>query len=454
MGARFLPPAPQSLARGLEELLPALEAAQPLRPRHRNELPGLIAQLSECLTTDREGLPRDYLSRPALLSAYLYYFLPWNLYRQGRLMAGLDLQLRPGARIVDVGAGPLTFALALWLTRPDLRAIPLHYVAIDRGGAALDAGRRLWDAVAPGSPWRIELVARPAGARPLPEADLLVLANVLNEIHHPGGGEQAAEDDPTARLLERWRQSLAPGGRVLLIEPGTRPAARQLVSLRARAVDARWRMLAPCPHHERCPQPGIGKHPWCHFGFDAAGAPGWLEDLSRRAGLNKERASMSFLLLEPPFAEVAGEAGAGARDAAAKGAAAKGAVAKGAAAKAAGSDRDVLVVSGAFPVSGDARGRYGCSARGLVLLEEASPGPDPGPGPGDVVRVTWPDQPRRDGRSGASVVPLPERGGPARSGQPRPGQARPSQARPTQARPRQARPGSPPRKTPPRRGRP
>jgi SAM-dependent methyltransferase len=432
MGARFLPPAPQSLARGLEELLPALEAAQPLRPRHRNELPGLIAQLSECLTTDREGLPRDYLSRPALLSAYLYYFLPWNLYRQGRLMAGLDLQWKPGARIVDVGAGPLTFALALWLTRPDLRAIPLHYVAIDRGGAALDAGRRLWDAVAPGSPWRIELVARPAGARPLPEADLLVLANVLNEIHHPGGGDQAAEDDPTARLLERWRQSMAPGGRVLVIEPGTRPASRQLVSLRARAVDAHWRLLAPCPHHERCPQPGTGRHPWCHFGFDAAGAPGWLEDLSRRANLNKERASMSFLLIEPPVEEADGEAGADARGVATRGA---------------GSERDVLVVSGAFPVSGDARGRYGCSARGLVLLEEAKPGPDPGPGPGDMVRVTWPDQPRRDGRSGASVVPLPERSGPARPGQALTGQARPSQSG-------KSRPASPPRKGPPRRGRP
>jgi SAM-dependent methyltransferase len=437
MGARFLPPAPQSLARGLEELLPALEAAQPLRPRHRNELPGLIAQLSECLTTDREGLPRDYLSRPALLSAYLYYFLPWNLYRQGRLMAGLDLQWKPGARIVDVGAGPLTFALALWLTRPDLRAIPLHYVAIDRGGAALDAGRRLWDAVAPGSPWRIELVARPAGARPLPEADLLVLANVLNEIHHPGGGDQAAEDDPTARLLERWRQSMAPGGRVLVIEPGTRPASRQLVSLRARAVDAHWRLLAPCPHHERCPQPGTGRHPWCHFGFDAAGAPGWLEDLSRRANLNKERASMSFLLIEPPVEEADGEAGADARGVATRGA---------------GSERDVLVVSGAFPVSGDARGRYGCSARGLVLLEEAKPGPDPGPGPGDMVRVTWPDQPRRDGRSGASVVPLPERSGPARPGQALTGQARPGQARPGQS--GKSRPASPPRKGPPRRGRP
>jgi hypothetical protein len=412
MGARFLPPAPPSLARGLTDLPAALEAAQPLRPRHLAELPGLVAQLSECLTTDREGLPRDYLSRPALLSAYLYYFLPWNIYRQGRLMAGLDLQLKPGARIVDVGAGPLTFALALWLTRPDLRGVPLHYLAIDRGGAALQAGRRLWDAVAPDSAWRIELVARPAGARPLPAADLLVLANVLNEIHHPGGGDREAEDDPTTQLLVRWQQTLAPGGRVLLIEPGTRPAARQLVSLRARAVAAHWRALAPCPHQERCPQSGIGRQPWCHFAFDAAGAPGWLEDLSRRAGLNKERASLSFLLLEPPVADDGGNTAAGAPTAA--------------------GDQDVLVVSGSFPLPGEARGRYGCAARGLVLLEEVNPGPEPGPGPGDLVRVVWPEQPRRDARSGASVVPLPVRAGPSRG---RPPHGRPPISRPPSGRP-------------------
>jgi hypothetical protein len=411
MGARFLPPAPPSLVRGLAELPAALAAAQPLRPRHLAELPGLVAQLSECLTTDREGLPRDYLSRPALLSAYLHYFLPWNLYRQGRLMAGLDLQLKPGARIVDVGAGPLTFALALWLTRPDLRGVPLHYLAIDRGGAALQAGRRLFAAVAPGSAWQIELVARPAGARPLPAADLLVLANVLNEIHHPGGGDREAEDDPTTQLLLRWQQTLAPGGRVLVIEPGTRPAARQLVSLRSRAVEAHWRALAPCPHQERCPQSGIGKHPWCHFAFDAAGAPGWLEDLSRRAGLNKERASLSFLLLEPPV--------------------------DGGAAGAPAIDHDVLVVSGSFPLPGEARGRYGCAARGLVLLEEVNPGPESGPGPGDMVRVVWPEQPRRDGRSGAAVVPLPVRAGPSRGRSPsgRPPSGRPPHGRPPSGRP-------------------
>lgn len=389
MARRLLPPAPASLAQGLAGLPAALEAAQPLRPKHRSELPGRIAQLSEWLTTERQSLPRDYLSRPAFMSAYLHYFLPWNLYRQGRLMAGLDLQFAPGARIVDVGAGPLTFALALWLTRPDLRQVPLHYVAIDRSAAVLQAGRRVWDQVAPGAPWTVELAPHPVGARPLPPADFLVLANVLNEIHHHGGGERAPGDDPGDPLLERWQQTLSPGGRTLVIEPGTRPASRTLVSLRARAIEAGWHVAAPCPHRERCPQPGTGRQPWCHFAFEAAGAPGWLEELSRRAGLAKDRASLSFLLLEPP--------GSAIPDAA---------------------QDDVLVVSGAFPVAGQARGRYGCAARGLVLLEEKDFGPEAGPAPGDLVQVQWPEPPRRDGRSGATVAPLPVRAGPTRSAAP------------------------------------
>lgn len=381
MARRLLPPAPASLVRGLADLPAALEQAQPMRPRHRAQLPGQVAQLSEWLTTDRDDLPRDYLSRPALLSAYLNYFLPWNLLRQGRLAAGLDLQFAAGQRIVDIGAGPLTFALALWLTRPDLRELPLEILAVDRSAAALQAGRRVWDAVAGPSPWRLELVAQPAGGRPLPPADLLVLANVLNEVHRPGGGDRESGVDPTDRLLERWAGSLAAGGRVLVIEPGTRPAARALVTVRAHALEAGWRVLAPCLHGERCPQPGTGRHPWCHFAFDAAGSPGWLEDLSRRAGLGKDRASLSFLLLQPQPADEQGAPPARADD--------------------------VLVVSGAFPLPGNGRGRYGCAAPGLVLLEERNPAANAGPQPGDTVTVAWPATPRRDGRSGALVAPLP-----------------------------------------------
>jgi len=88
-----------------------LDAAMPMRRQHRRELPSEIRHLSHLLTDERSDLKRDYLADPATLSAYLRYFLPWNIYRLGVLFAGLALD--PGgdnptgaATIIDLGAGP------------------------------------------------------------------------------------------------------------------------------------------------------------------------------------------------------------------------------------------------------------------------------------------------------------------------------------------------------------
>ena len=114
---------------GLAKLPFILRDVYPLKAKHRALLPAGIRRLSDFLTSDRENLPRDYMTRPEFLSAYLHYFLPWNIYRQGRLLTGLEFALKPGARVVDLGAGPLTFLQALWLSRPGLRDQELEYLA-------------------------------------------------------------------------------------------------------------------------------------------------------------------------------------------------------------------------------------------------------------------------------------------------------------------------------------
>jgi len=399
----FLPPSVE-LKAGLIRLGELLPGAFPLRTKHRDALPARIRELSEWLTSDRDSLPRDYMARPEHLSAYLHWFLPWNIYRQGRLLAGLQLDLAPGTRILDLGAGPLTFLQALWLTRPELRTRELSYLGLDRADPALKVGRKLFAGLTGGNcaAWSVRTDRAIAGAGRTPEADILVAANLLNEIERPGKtarsrsrGDGAAEgsgDSSADIMLERWERQVSANGAILLIEPGIRDAARQLSRLRQAALERGWKVQAPCPHTEDCPMPGRRNGPWCHFTFAPTGAPDWLVDLSRKARLPKERASLSFLLLtrgeDGPVriaqpTPVAGERGL------------------------------VRVVSETFALPGGNVGQYGCSARGQILLQmrDAPRGNTAGGAsePGDLLSVRWSEATGKDAKSGSLIVPVKRR---------------------------------------------
>lgn len=387
----LLPKPPAELVDGLAALEPMLARVFPMRKRHRAALPSGIEQLSEYLTLDRESLPRDYMARPEFLSAYLHWFLPWNIYRQGRLLAGLQLDLPAEARIVDVGSGPLTFLQALWLGRPELRDRRLNYMAIDRAEPALKTGRALFNELAgdAAQDWTVRTDRQIAGARQMGKADLLVAANFLNEIDTTGTRSRRQRgpapdldlDTPADRLLENWEKVVGANGAILLIEPGMRSAARQLVRIRDAAQRRGWTAAAPCSHAEECPMPGRRNTGWCHFTFPSSGAPQWLDKLGRQAGMPKEKASLSFLLLTrgdacpvkfqaPPQVDAASGL--------------------------------VRIVSESFGLPGGAYGRYGCTDRGLILLRGKVKGT--GPWPGELVRVKWPDRSEKDQKSGALIV--------------------------------------------------
>ena len=128
----------------LETLARALATVRPLRTAHRKALPRDIADLSRLLTVDRAELHHPYWGSPGLASAYMHYFLPWNIVRLARLLAALPLPdprrwldrgLRPW--LLDAGSGPLTLPLALWLARPDWRSLPLGVLALDTAALPL-----------------------------------------------------------------------------------------------------------------------------------------------------------------------------------------------------------------------------------------------------------------------------------------------------------------------------
>lgn len=356
----------------LEALPTALDTVAPLRTAHRRDLPVAIRDLSQTLTSERGALSEPYWAAPRLLSAYLRYFMPWNLVRLGRLLPALDLVDRDALLerplVLDLGSGPLTLPLALWLARPDLRGLPLTFLCADIAPHPLEVGRDLLQVVAgEDSPWALRTLRAPMEAalkEARGDAALILAGNVMNEL-------KPRRDEPLehrmAELAELAGSALINGGRILVIEPGTRLGARYVTQFRRAALEAGLVPLAPCPHHGTCPlleQGGTGG--WCHFTFPIQGAPAWLEDLSRKAKLEKGTASLSFVLL--------GEAD-----------------------RVAPPRSTIRIISDAFPLPGRREPvRYACSERGLALLHDARQVHS-----GTAIEIVWPQEERRDRKSGA-----------------------------------------------------
>ncbi|MDR2402421.1 MAG: rRNA methyltransferase [Spirochaetaceae bacterium] len=406
--AGYLFPGAGAEQRRLLARFPALvDRVFPLPGRFLAALPRDVAELSRLLTSGRGDRHDGYLGRPELLSAYLRYFLPWNLYRLYRLLPALPLNLADGDLVVDLGSGPLTLVLALWLFRPGLRDRSLEFRCIDRTGAVLDAGKRLFAALAGSdSPWRIKTIRASLGA-PVkgPRAALVSAVNVFNEtwrsIPEANAGALRLGAEKNARLLSSLA---AESGSILVVEPGVPRSGEFIAALRAALIECGYPPRLPCPHAGPCPLPG-GRSPatrpsgakgkWCHFGFDTGDAPPELLKLSAAAGIPKDRAVLSFLFAGPggiPLPE-GGETPSLA----------------------------VRIISDAFPLTGDGRsgrgrpgdrsGRYGCSVRGLVLaagdraaLAALSPG--------TLLRIAPPAREKRDPKSGALMAELPPDRGP------------------------------------------
>jgi hypothetical protein len=375
--------------------LPALtDRVFPLAQRFRRSLSRDTAELSRLLTGGREDRNQGYLGEAPLLSAYLRYFLPWNIYRLCRVLPVLPLSLNPGDAVTDLGSGPLTLPIALWISRPELRPLPLEFRCLDRTGAALDAGVKLFRALAgSGSPWILRTIRSSLGGRIYGKAARLVCAvNLYNELFwdiSPGDRKKLAA------LAERQSRLLAAlageGGLILVAEPGIPRSGEFLAALRASLMNLGHPPLAPCPHDGPCPCPGGLREKWCHFAFDTAGAPEELDRLSLAAGIPKERAVLSFLLAGPAVKPPDKPSG--------------------------GTVLPVRLISDPFPLSfsgggqktapgGTFFGRYGCSIRGLVLIRGSREDMEGGTS-GDLLEVELPAGERRDLKSGALIAPWP-----------------------------------------------
>jgi hypothetical protein len=402
------------VARTLAGIPRLIDEIAPVPARFRKDLTKNIRDLSDLLTSQRQSLSGKYQGNPAHYSAYLRYFLPWNLFRLCKLFAdgegnpatGLFAGIAPlfspdttntpkPLVITDLGSGPLTLPVALWISMPALREKNIEFRCFDINRHILKTGEQLFAKIAEKTAgrgkviqWKIKTIASSlTEARAERKSTLVTAVNVYNELYWK---LNAADTDALVTFADGEVARLASfcdtGGAVLIVEPGIPRSGTFIAHMRNRFIERGFSIDAPCTHHADCPMETNKVHrhsaKWCHFTFSADDAPAALRSLSQAARLPKEDGVLSFLLAHKNENK---------KDAA---------VAR--------ATVPVRITSGAFPLPDMRYARYGCSEKGLVLLvgsrEEVNARQS-----GDTITVTIPvtgTEPR-DKKSGALIARMP-----------------------------------------------
>ncbi|WP_433044870.1 small ribosomal subunit Rsm22 family protein [Dactylosporangium sp. CS-033363] len=213
----------------------------------REALDALLADVPPArLTESVRRLIEDYRSgRPAdepLIrtmvdaTAYAAYRMPAT---HAAVLAALG-QLPPiePRSQVDLGGGT---GAAVWAAR-ELYG-PIEATVLDQVPEALKLGARIAkDQDIAWQEWRL--------GEPVPAADLVTVSYVLTELDEAAQQALVAEAAAAARLA------------VVLIEPGTPPGYRRMLTARDQLIAAGWHVAAPCPHQLAC---GMTGRDWCHF---------------------------------------------------------------------------------------------------------------------------------------------------------------------------------------------
>lgn len=264
--------------------------------RHKSPVAADVLRLSALFTSERGSRARTYMRDPALRRAYLAFFVPHNVARIALLLQRVRgdglLPEHEAPRVVDVGAGPLSGILACWAVWGRLGGA----WAVDLSRAALDDGAEVLAAVGAdvGGLTLVEksITAAPRSWLPPPGvADLVVAANVLNELSDP------REVQGRVDVVGACVGALAPQGRVLIVEPSLRVEARALMGVRDEIVEGDVAaVLSPCRGARSCPLLRT-RGDWCHGELVWGARPLAYTELEKATKLPKQALSTAHLLL-------------------------------------------------------------------------------------------------------------------------------------------------------------
>ncbi|MBR4998545.1 MAG: hypothetical protein IKY10_01575, partial [Clostridia bacterium] len=300
----------------LENFDKIIQSIKPLNSKQLQQLPENIRELSHQMTDNRASRRLGYMNENIQLSAYVRYFVWWNLVRLTRLFSNLEEKCFPqeDCFCLDLGSGPLTVVSALWLSRPELRNKNLTWYCLDVSQNSLSLGEDIYLSIASKTPpiqeganphWKIIRVKDSFGAFIKQKCGFITCANMFNEL------DQASDMPPEFRVKKYFDQLKTyseENARYLLIEPGVPKSARTLCLFRDRFLKANYDVTSPCPHADICSMDGFkaytgSKNKWCNFSFNTEDAPKKLQRLSELAKLPKERAVLSFVSAVPKSPE-------------------------------------------------------------------------------------------------------------------------------------------------------
>ena len=295
---------PDDAKKVLSDFQGIINSTHPLNSKQRSLLSDQIRELSHGLTDQRGERRLGYMNQPATLSAYVHYFLWWNLFRLVRLFANLPsnfLALSEKDLCLDIGSGPLTVPLALYISRPELRTKKLRWYCMDISAQSLSIGENLLMTIATklnGVLWEIVRVKGEFGTEIKEKASFVFCANIFNEIVED---RQMPPDYQAKKITEGILPYINPkceNPKVFLVEPGVPNSARLLSLMRDAFMRRGFNPVSPCPHASACPMDGKKGGKWCNFAFSTDDAPADLKKISEKANLPKERAVLSFVAME------------------------------------------------------------------------------------------------------------------------------------------------------------
>jgi len=275
-----------------------------INSREVKQLSAAVKTISDEYISSDDSFKGNLFRKHDLRNAYLVYFLPANLIKLFPILDELFSHPEvsgftgPEVSILDLGCGPGTFLLGVLeylagkknLLSRDIQQINLW--GIDQIEECLATAREVIknclqaQSFPPDIRWKLHFKAGSIASAAFPhpllhenkQFDLIIAGNVFAEI----------ESAVYHQVVPVFEQLLSPHGTLLLIEPGTRAASRNLINLRNMLLEqTALTLYAPCLERGLCPSLDNPKD-WCHQKLFWS-APEFIKVIDRHTGFTKEK---------------------------------------------------------------------------------------------------------------------------------------------------------------------